>query len=77
METNDEKSHKDEKNLFIIYLVQNYPCLYNKHLNVYKNNVKNNKAWQELAEQFREKFKENDVSGKFLNFKIIYKIILV
>lgn len=72
METNKkdhEEKQEDDKHLFIIHFVENYPCLYNKHLNDYKNNVKKIKAWTELTKLYQEHFKENDVRGKLFESK--------
>ncbi|XP_051153671.1 uncharacterized protein LOC127276957 [Leptopilina boulardi] len=77
METIEKSCNKEqlenEKSLFIINYVENYPCIYNKHLNAYKNAVKKDEFWEELKQRYREKFEdENSITANAIKSKWNY-----
>ncbi|XP_051170314.1 uncharacterized protein LOC127287424 [Leptopilina boulardi] len=49
-----------DKNLFIIHNVEKHPCLYDKHRNDYKDNLKKHRAWKEIANKYAECFHESE-----------------
>lgn len=51
-------------NLIIIHGVENHPCLYNKHLKDYRNNLKRKRAWKEIAETYEKETGEKE-SGNY------------
>lgn len=59
--------NEDDKDLFIINFIKDYPYIYDKKTDDYKNNVKERKVWEKLVTLYEEKFKDSDANGNLFH----------